>query len=53
MPDIEKSFKVYEYRDEISLKDFLDKASAEEEEKIGKEFGLALKKLHGIKPTEK
>lgn len=52
MPDIEKSFKVYDYRDEIALKDFLDKASDEDEEKIGKEFGLALKKLHGIKPTD-
>lgn len=53
MPDIEKSFKVYEYRNEIALKDFLDKASIDEEEKIGKEFGLALRKLHGIKPTDK
>ncbi|WP_308749287.1 kanamycin kinase [uncultured Anaerococcus sp.] len=53
MPDIEKSFKVYEYRNEISLKDFLDKASLDEEEKIGKEFGIALRKLHGIKPTDK
>lgn len=53
MPDIEKSFKVYEYRSEIALKDFLEKASIDEEEKIGKEFGLALKKLHGIKPTDK
>lgn len=53
MPDIEKSFKVYEYRNEIALKEFLEKASLEEEEKIGIEFGLALKKLHGIKPTNK
>lgn len=53
MPDIEKSFKVYEFRDEIALKDFLEKASDKEQEKIGKDFGLVLKKLHGIKPTEK
>lgn len=52
MPDIEKSFKIYEYRNEIALKDFLDKASDKEQEKIGREFGLALKKLHGIKATE-
>ena len=53
MPDIEKSFKVYEYRNEIALKDFLEKVNAEDEEKIGREFGTALKKLHGIKPTDK
>lgn len=53
MPDIEKSFKVYEYRDEIALRDFLDKVGIKEQEKIGKEFGLALKKLHGIKASDK
>ena len=52
MPDLEKSFKVYEYRDEIALKDYLEKASDLGQEKIGTEFGLALKKLHGIKATE-
>ncbi|WP_311481885.1 phosphotransferase [uncultured Anaerococcus sp.] len=53
MPDLEKSFKVYEYRNEIALGDFLEKASDDEQERIGKEFGLALKKLHGIKATDK
>lgn len=52
MPDIEKSFKVYEYRDETALKDFLEKASEKEQEKIGSKFGLALKKLHSIKSSE-
>ncbi|WP_311491701.1 kanamycin kinase [uncultured Anaerococcus sp.] len=53
MPDIEKSYKVYEYRNEISLRDFLEKANDSQQVKIGKEFGLALKKLHGIKATDK
>ena len=53
MPDIEKSYKVYEYRDEISLSQYLDKASDEEQISIGKEFGKALKKLHNIKGSER
>ena len=53
MPDIERSYKVYEYRDEISLNHFLDKASNDEQISIGKEFGSALRKLHNIKASER
>ena len=52
MPDIEKSYKVYEYRNEIALKDYLEKASDQDQEKVGTEFGLALRKLHGIKAQD-
>ena len=52
MPDIEKSYKVYEYRNEIALKDYLEKASDQDQEKVGTEFGLALRKLHGIKAKD-
>ena len=40
MPDIEKSYKVYEYRNEISLRDFLEKANDSQQVKIGKELSL-------------
>lgn len=53
MPDIEKSFKVYEYRNEVALNQYLDKASDECQVKIGKEFGNALRKLHNIKARER
>lgn len=53
MPDIERSFKVYEYRNEISLYQYLDKVSCEDQFVIGKEFGKALRKLHNIKGSER
>lgn len=53
MPDIEKSFKVYEYRNEIALKDYLEKATDDQQEEIGSEFGKALRKLHAIKAKDK
>ncbi|WP_296113569.1 phosphotransferase [uncultured Anaerococcus sp.] len=53
MPDLEKSFKVYEFREELALKDFLEKASGKEQEQIGIKFGKALNKLHNIKPSQK
>lgn len=53
MPDIEKSYKVYDYRDEISLNQFLEKASEDDQIRIGEEFGRALKKLHNIKSSER
>ena len=53
MPDIEKSYKVYEYRNEIALNQYLDKASDDCQIRIGKEFGKALRKLHNIKASER
>lgn len=53
MPDIEKSFKVYDYRNEIALNQYLEKASDDEQFKMGYEFGSALRKLHNIKATER
>lgn len=46
MPDINKSYKVFEYRKESSLKDFLNSSTKEESYKIGFKFGDILKNLH-------
>lgn len=46
MPDINKSYKVFEYRKESSLKDFLNSTTKEESYKIGFKFGDILKNLH-------
>lgn len=46
MPDINKSYKVFEYRKESSLKDFLNSSSNEENYKMGLKFGKILKNLH-------
>ncbi|MDO5047424.1 MAG: kanamycin kinase [Anaerococcus sp.] len=45
-PDLKKSYKIFQYRDEQSLKDFLSKASEEDEFRIGFNFGQILKKFH-------
>lgn len=49
MPDIERSYKIYEFRDEIALKDVLSNSSKEFKEDLGEKFGRALKRLHSIK----
>lgn len=51
MPDINKSYKIFEYRDEISLGEYLDKVSKDEVYKIGEKFGEILKNIH-IKKIE-
>ncbi|MDD7306186.1 MAG: kanamycin kinase [Peptoniphilaceae bacterium] len=48
MPDINKSYKIFEYRDEISLSDFLKKADSGLKYQIGVNFGQVLKKIHAI-----
>ncbi|EEB36491.1 hypothetical protein ANHYDRO_00791 [Anaerococcus hydrogenalis DSM 7454] len=52
MPDINKSYKVFEYRNEISLGEYLDRISKEEAYKIGSKFGSILKNIH-IKKIDK
>ena len=52
MPDIEKSYKIYEFRNEISLNQYLVKSNDKEQLTIGEEFGKALRKLHNIKSSE-
>lgn len=46
MPDINKSYKIFEYRDEISLGDYLDKLKKDEIYNIGIKFGKILKNIH-------
>lgn len=46
LPDIKKCYKVFSYRDELSLRDFLTSASRDEAYKLGHDFGEILKKLH-------
>ena len=53
MPDIEKSYKVYDYRNEIPLNQYLEKSSEDDQIRIGNEFGIALRKLHNIKSSER
>lgn len=48
MPDINKSYKIFEYRDEISLGEFLKSSDKLTSYNIGKEFGTILKKIHSI-----
>lgn len=48
MPDINKSYKVFEYRDEISLGEFLKRSDNVTNYKIGQKFGTILKKIHSI-----
>lgn len=48
MPDINKSYKVFEYRDEISLGEFLKKSDKEKNFDLGLKFGSILKKIHSI-----
>lgn len=46
MPDLNKSYKVFEYRNEISLKDYISKYRNEDVYNIGLKFGEILKKIH-------
>lgn len=48
LPDIEKSYKIYQFREEISLKDFLSEASNEEVVKVAQDLARAIKKFHSI-----
>lgn len=52
MPDINKSYKVFEYRNEISLGEYLGKISKDESYKIGLKFGKILKNIHAKKIEE-
>ena len=52
MPDINKAYKIFEYRQEISLGEFLRDNSNSECRKVGIAFGKVLKDFHQIKPTE-
>ncbi len=52
MPDINKSYKVFEYRNEISLGEHLGKISKDESYKIGRKFGKILKNIHAKKIEE-
>lgn len=49
MPDINKSYKIFDFRDELSLGDFLPQASPEEVAEVGENFGILLRKFHSIK----
>lgn len=46
MPDIAKSYKVFEYRDEISLKDYFKTSTNKENYELGIQFGKILKNIH-------
>lgn len=48
MPDINKSYKIFEYRDEKSLGEFLDISDTQTQYQIGLNFGQVLKKIHSI-----
>ena len=52
MPDLNKAYKIFEYRKEKSLKEFLSTSSAENQFEIGKNFGSLLEKFHKSKITE-
>ncbi|WP_130820013.1 kanamycin kinase [Anaerococcus vaginimassiliensis] len=52
LPDINKSYKIFEYRKEISLEEFLDKANCENSFRIGESFGKILKNIHQTRITE-
>lgn len=52
MPDINKSFKIFDYRDEISLKDYLERAYHDQKIKLAYRLGDALRCLHSVKPTD-
>ncbi|MDY2928107.1 kanamycin kinase [Anaerococcus sp.] len=51
MPDIDKSYKIFEYRQEISLGEFLRENSDGDCHKVGIAFGKVLKDFHQVKPT--
>ena len=53
LPDIEKSYKIYEYREEISLREFLDTSNKENQIILAIKLAKALKNLHSIRPDEK
>lgn len=46
MPDLSKSYKVFEFRDEISLKEYINKYQNKDIYNIGLKFGEILKKIH-------
>lgn len=48
LPDIDKSYKVFDYRKEMSLKEFLELADKNEAYKKGHELGKILTKFHNI-----
>lgn len=48
MPDINKSYKVFEFRDEIGLREYLKESDSLKKFEIGKRFGSILKKIHSI-----
>lgn len=52
MPDINKAYKVFEYRQEISLGEFLEVNSDSDCHKLGIAFGEVLKNFHQVKATE-
>ena len=49
LPDIKKSYKIFDYRKEESLKDFLETCDEITKYNLGYKFGKILKKLHSIK----
>lgn len=52
MPDINKSYKIFEYRNEISLGEYLDRVSKDKSYEIGLKFGKILKNIHDKKIDE-
>lgn len=48
MPDINKAYKVFQFREETSLGNYLMSADKAIEKKIGFEFGKILKRVHEI-----
>lgn len=53
LPDLSKSYKVFEYRKENSLKDILEKPGSFNLESLGLNLGKSLKKLHSVDPDKK
>jgi hypothetical protein len=53
MPDIYKSYKIFEYRNEKSLDEYLDEISLDERYDLGVNFGKILKKIHFIDLKDK
>lgn len=49
LPDIKKSYKIFQYRKELSLKQFLDQANTDDKFKLGYNFGEILKRFHESK----
>lgn len=53
LPDIDKSYKIFEYRKETALGEVLSDLGEEDSKDLGREFGRILKNIHQTKITEK